>query len=453
MADTTRPVAPQLWPFYDPAAYDIGTWTTKPEVLLKTSMGNIKLQLEPDAAPWTVVNFLAYVNTGFFTDLLFHRVIPDFMVQGGGFKTGLVQKTLPYFPVGLESDNGLSNLVGTIAMARTSDPNSATSQFFINVVDNKFLDYAATNDGYAVFGKVTEGLSVVNNIVKVDTKTVGDFQNVPKADVKITAATQTLAGTVYGPVGQVYVFPIEDKATWQYSTDSGTTWKTGSAATGGVAQFTLPAGAYEAGSVLARQKDEAGNVSLLARPGANILVGPKEPVKGADALANTLTGTFTADLIYGLAGADKLFGFAGNDTLDGGSGGDSLLGGLGSDNLLGGAGNDRLDGGGGQDSLTGGAGNDTFIWLAASHTGATTQAADVITDFKTGDRIDLSAIDAKPSTSTNDAFSLVSSFSGPGQIRFSDGVLYGNTDGVTTTAEFAIVLTGVTSLGASALIP
>ena len=456
MADTTPPVAPELWPLLSD-----GKWTTQPEVAIKTTKGDVQLQLNPGAAPYTVVNFLAYVNSGFYSNLLFHRVIPDFMVQGGGFKTGMVQKAPAYYPISLESNNGLSNLRGTVAMARTSDPNSATSQFFINVVDNKFLDYSSTNAGYAVFGKVTAGMATVDSIVGVATQTVGGNENVPKVDIKITSATQTLAGTVYGKAGDVYVFPVETGASWQYSTNGGASWKNGAAATDQVAQFTLPAGAYEAGSVLARQKDAAGNVSPLGTPGANILVGAKEPVAGANALANTLSGTTAADLLYGLAGADRLSGLAGNDSLDGGSandtllgadGADSLLGGLGNDSLSGGAGADRLEGGAGKDSLSGGTGNDVFLWTAASHTGKTAQTADTITDFATGDRIDLSAIDAKPATAANDAFALVQSFTGPGQLKFTDGVLYGNTDSDPATAEFAIVLTGVNALTSANLV-
>ena len=459
MADTTPPVAPELWPLLSD-----GNWTTKPQVLLKTTKGDVQLQLEPNAAPYTVVNFLAYVNTGFYKDLLFHRVIPGFMVQGGGFKTGMLQKPTIYYPIALESDNGLSNVRGTIAMARTGDPNSATSQFFINVVDNKFLDHSTTNDGYAVFGKVTTGMAVVDSIVSVATQSVGSFDDVPKTDVKITSATQSLAGTVYGKAGDVYVFPIEAGGIWQYTVNGGATWKNGTAATDGVAQFTLAAGAYEAGTVLARQKDAAGNFSALGTPGANIIVGAKAPVVGANALANTLAGTSAADLMYGLAGADKLSAGGGNDSLDGGSGNDSLLGADGADSLLGGLGNDslaagagndtlsggagvdRLDGSTGRDSLSGGAGNDTFAWLAASHTGKTGQTADVIADFKTGDRIDLSAIDAISASTVNDAFTLVSSFTEPGQLRFETGVLYGNTNADPSTAEFAIALTGVNAL-------
>ena len=458
MADTTAPVPPELFPLY----YD-STWTTKPQVALATSKGAVQIELEPGATPYTVGNFLAYVNTGFYSNLLFHRVIKDFMVQGGGYQPGLVEKSATYFPIPIESSKGLSNLRGTIAMARTSDPNSATSEFFINVVDNKFLDYPGQDGyGYTAFGRVLSGMSAVDAIVAVPT----NASDVPKTDVLLNSAKQTLAGTVYGKSGDVYVLPIETGATWQYSLDGGSSWKNGAATDNGVAKFTLAAGAYEAGSVLARQKDAAGNTSALGTPGANILVGAKAPVAGANALSNTLSGTTAADLMYGLAGADKLSGLAGNDSLDGGSGNDTLLGADGADSLLGGLGNDslsagagndslfggsgvdRLDGGAGRDSLTGGAGSDTFVWAAASHTGKTAQTADTITDFKSGDRIDLSAIDADTATQANDAFAatLVNAFTAPGQLRFTGGVLFGNTDADAATAEFAIVLTGVSVL-------
>ncbi len=148
-------------------------------VLMETTMGNIKIELYPEKAPKTVENFLTYVKEGFFTDTIFHRVIPGFMIQGGGFNKNLdLKQGKP--PISLESQNGLKNTRGAIAMARTGDPNSATSQFFINVKDNPNLDYPKPDgNGYAVFGKVLEGMDVADKIVAVPTTTKGAYNDVP----------------------------------------------------------------------------------------------------------------------------------------------------------------------------------------------------------------------------------------------------------------------------------
>lgn len=160
------------------------------KVRLATSAGDIVLQLERDKAPKTVDNFLAYVKSGHYAGTVFHRVIPTFMIQGGGMDKDLVEKkTQP--PIALESANGLSNARGAVAMARTSDPNSATAQFFINVQDNAFLDQPNSRDGngYAVFGKVVEGMDVVDKIRAVPTANKGPHQNVPVEPVLIKKAT------------------------------------------------------------------------------------------------------------------------------------------------------------------------------------------------------------------------------------------------------------------------
>jgi peptidyl-prolyl cis-trans isomerase A (cyclophilin A) len=156
-------------------------------VVLTTSMGNIEIKLATKEAPITTENFLSYVEDDFFDGTIFHRVIPGFMIQGGGFTPDATQKTTRD-PIVLESNNGLKNLRGTIAMARTNDPNSATSQFFINVVDNAFLDKSAGSDGYAVFGEVVEGMDVVDTIEGVTTSTRGLFENWPDEDVVILGA-------------------------------------------------------------------------------------------------------------------------------------------------------------------------------------------------------------------------------------------------------------------------
>jgi cyclophilin family peptidyl-prolyl cis-trans isomerase len=158
-----------------------------PVVLMKTSQGDIKIELDKAKAPVTVENFLVYVNDKFYDGTVFHRVIPAFMIQGGGFDKDMNQKKTKA-PIKNEAGNGLKNLNGTIAMARTSDPNSATAQFFINTKDNAFLDHR--NDtpqgyGYAVFGTVIEGQDVVKKIEQVQTTTKAPHENVPVTPVVI----------------------------------------------------------------------------------------------------------------------------------------------------------------------------------------------------------------------------------------------------------------------------
>jgi len=157
-------------------------------VRLETSMGNIVIELDRQAAPVTVKNFLEYAESGFYDGTIFHRVIPGFMIQTGGFTKNLERKKTRS-PIINEAKNGLSNKRGTIAMARTSDPNSATSQFFINHKDNAPLDYVAgRNPGYAVFGKVTEGMDVVDAIAAVKTATRNGMDDVPVESVVINSA-------------------------------------------------------------------------------------------------------------------------------------------------------------------------------------------------------------------------------------------------------------------------
>ncbi|OIR11378.1 peptidyl-prolyl cis-trans isomerase B [mine drainage metagenome] len=157
-------------------------------VRLHTNHGNITLQLDAEKAPVTVQNFLDYVNSGFYSNTIFHRVIPNFMIQGGGFEPGLIQKKTNA-PIKNEAANGLKNDIYTIAMARTGDPHSATAQFFINTKNNSFLDYPGQDGwGYCVFGKVVEGQEVVDAIGKVKTGSSGFYQDVPKEDVIITKA-------------------------------------------------------------------------------------------------------------------------------------------------------------------------------------------------------------------------------------------------------------------------
>ena len=160
------------------------------KVRLQTSHGDIVLQLDGDKAPKTVDNFVQYVKAGHYDGTIFHRVIPGFMIQGGGMKPDMSEKAVRA-PIPLESRNGLSNLRGSVAMARTMVADSATAQFFINVVDNPFLDQPAARDGngYAVFGKVVSGMEVVDKIRAVPTQTKGMHQNVPVQPVIIKHAT------------------------------------------------------------------------------------------------------------------------------------------------------------------------------------------------------------------------------------------------------------------------
>ena len=160
-------------------------------VNMETSAGTIKLELDGDKAPQTVENFVAYAKAGHYDGTVFHRVIPGFMIQGGGFDTDMKQKpTNP--PIKNEADNGLKNADGTIAMARTNDPHSATAQFFINVKNNDFLDHTAPSPrgwGYAVFGKVVDGIDVVRSIEKVQTGMRSGHSDVPNENVVITKVT------------------------------------------------------------------------------------------------------------------------------------------------------------------------------------------------------------------------------------------------------------------------
>lgn len=163
-----------------------------PKVKLSTSMGDITLELFPEQAPKTVENFLSYVEDGFYDGLIFHRVIPGFMVQGGGMDSQLREKQTKA-PIPNEADNGVKNERGTIAMARTMDPNSATAQFFINLQDNHFLNHTAKTMqgwGYAAFGQVVDGMDVVDEIAKVKTRTQGMHENVPEDPVFINEATK-----------------------------------------------------------------------------------------------------------------------------------------------------------------------------------------------------------------------------------------------------------------------
>jgi cyclophilin family peptidyl-prolyl cis-trans isomerase len=164
-----------------------------PTVLIVTSMGNITIELDMQNAPNTSENFLAYVDDGYFVDTTFHRVIPNFMIQGGGITADMQDKPSKRAPIDNEANNGLKNDRGTLAMARTGEPHSATSQFFINHADNGFLNFTSESMqgwGYAVFGKVTDGMEVVDAMAQVPTGDKGGHQNVPIETITITGVSR-----------------------------------------------------------------------------------------------------------------------------------------------------------------------------------------------------------------------------------------------------------------------
>jgi cyclophilin family peptidyl-prolyl cis-trans isomerase len=162
-----------------------------PQVALITSAGAIVVALDPNAAPNTVKNFLGYVQRGFYANSLFHRVVPNFVIQGGGFMSGLIPLAGLGDPIAIESNNGLTNVRGAMAMARTSDPNSATSQFYFNLVDNPSLDYVIDlNPGYTAFGNIVQGLDVMDAIAAVPTTVVNGQSDVPASDVVVTRAVR-----------------------------------------------------------------------------------------------------------------------------------------------------------------------------------------------------------------------------------------------------------------------
>lgn len=246
--DNTPPVAPR-W-----MASSSWRYTLNPRVMLSTSQGQIELELLPHAAPVTVDNWLAYVNSGFLDGLLYHRVIAGFMVQAGGFDANLLQQNPSYAPIVLESGNGLSNLRGTLAMARTSVADSATSQFFINLVDNLFLNPTGpASPGYAVFGKVVSGMDAVDRIGALATGTLNGLSDVPLTETQIFQARQTVPGMAWTRQPQIAVSGIEPGASWHFSLDGGQNWQIGTANS-----FSLTEGSYPAQTIRIRQRDAAG---------------------------------------------------------------------------------------------------------------------------------------------------------------------------------------------------
>lgn len=182
-----------------------------PQVVFETTMGSFTIELFPNEAPKTVANFLAYVDDGFYDNTLFHRAIPGFVIQGGGFEKGMKQKSTRA-PIENESKNRLKNTRGTLSMARTGEPHSATSQFFVNLKHNISLDFRGYGFGYAVFAKVTEGIEVIDKIVELPTKTVGSFENVPAEDVVILSARRGGAQAAAAAGGPLRFIPGEHYA-------------------------------------------------------------------------------------------------------------------------------------------------------------------------------------------------------------------------------------------------
>ena len=183
---------PKAFILFGGLLFSLCVYAANPTVEMKTNMGKITLELDPNKAPATVANFLKYVRDGFYRGTIFHRVIPNFMIQGGGFAKDYVQKPAGE-PIENEAANGLANDIGSIAMARTSDPHSATAQFFINVANNEFLNYrspSVSGFGYCVFGKVIKGMDVVNSITALPTGPSGPFPtDAPQKQVVITEVT------------------------------------------------------------------------------------------------------------------------------------------------------------------------------------------------------------------------------------------------------------------------
>ena len=249
--DTTAPVSPFV--------LTNGSFrtATAPQVTLVTTLGSVVFQLDPTNAPMTTANMLAYVNDGFYNGTLFHRVVSGFVAQAGGYTTGLTYKTPTYSAIQLESNNGLSNLKGTVGMARAAGADTATSQFYVNLVDNTGLNYvSSTSPGYAVFGSVVSGMTVFESMATQPTSTVGSNANVPQTEIVINSATQTTVGISKSKTGVVSIGALESGATWEYSLDSGATWRKGKGST-----FTLPLGTYDAHTIEVKQTDAAGNVS------------------------------------------------------------------------------------------------------------------------------------------------------------------------------------------------
>jgi peptidyl-prolyl cis-trans isomerase A (cyclophilin A) len=408
--DTVPPFAPRL---VTGASFKA---LVDPQIQLQTSLGQVLVELHTSLAPSTVANMLAYVKDGFYAGTLFHRVIPEFMAQGGGFTAGLLLQTPTYAAIPLESNNGVSNLRGTIAMARTVVPDSATSQFFINLEDNPFLiglNYASANQpGYAAFGHVLSGMPVIDAMALQPTMTVGLFADVPITDIVITGASQAVVGASVSTDGVFTLAGLEVGASFEYSLDGGAHWTSGSGNS-----FTAPAGSYAADAIQVRQTDAAGNQSTVARfadalnvNAANIvsvnhlptgsvrisgtatlgqtLVADTSTLLDADGAGSLSTPTFrwlrNGQFIPGATASSYTLGAtdvgasldvrvsytdglgrvenlaSGGSTLQGDGTANLMTGSDAADSLTGLDGDDTLNGAYGADTLTGGSGNDVY---------------------------------------------------------------------------------------------
>jgi peptidyl-prolyl cis-trans isomerase B (cyclophilin B) len=283
-----------------------GHWTDNPEVSLTTSMGAMRIELNPQFAPATVANWLGYVNSGFFDGLIFHRVIDDFMVQGGGFSPELAPRSALYAPLKLESNTGLANTLGSLAMARTNDPHSATSQFFINDQTNAFLNYSGYQQpGYAVFGQVVEGLDVVQAISQVRTTTEKGLADVPLVDVAILEARQIHGGALKSVSGLVSL-TLNQGAGWSYSLNHGQSWQTGQGQ-----DLVLAEGVYESGQVQVRQNLQSVTSQAVLLPAMEIVSAA--PQVEITSTSQVLGRNQTAQIQFTLS--EPSTDFAANDVL------------------------------------------------------------------------------------------------------------------------------------------
>ena len=269
-------------------------------------MGAMRIELNPQFAPATVANWLGYVNSGFFDGLIFHRVIDDFMVQGGGFSPELAPRSALYAPLKLESNTGLANTLGSLAMARTNDPHSATSQFFINDQTNAFLNYSGYQQpGYAVFGQVVEGLDVVQAISQVRTTTEKGLADVPLVDVAILEARQIHGGALKSVSGLVSL-TLNQGAGWSYSLNHGQSWQTGQGQ-----DLVLAEGVYESGQVQVRQNLQSVTSQAVLLPAMEIVSAA--PQVEITSTSQVLGRNQTAQIQFTLS--EPSTDFAANDVL------------------------------------------------------------------------------------------------------------------------------------------
>jgi len=255
-------------------------WVNKPEVTISTTLGKFVIELFPESSPVTVENFLDYVSSKFYEGLLIHRVIPEFVIQMGGFEPTMRLKVPPNDPIKLESNNGESNLRGTVGMARLSDPsyNSATSQFFVNLVDNRYLDYKSdSSPGYAVFGAVSAGMDVIDQIAQLSTQTVFPHQNVPVSDVVIHGASLSQLGMLYSTDGDLVLDGIVGGDIAKFSLDGGVSWSYSFERLGDDYFISLPEGAYSPGTLKLVVVHNNGTSQMVPFIPATQLVVDKTP--------------------------------------------------------------------------------------------------------------------------------------------------------------------------------